>query len=540
MSTKRGSRSILPVVFLLAGMLSVGSAVTCDEYAAYRGTVFDGMQSQMLQSPHPYCNNQEVYQSYNFTDSSVTHLKIVFDEECKIEVFDSLDISYDYKNQTFTWLYPSAGFNNLIIPNHAFNLTFTSDSSYSYYGYSFEVTPMTGDFELNDCESFAGNPGETFNGIDPQVIESPHPYCDNMVVNQSYIFANSSITQIRMVFDTQTEIESYDSLTISYGHVVKTFGRYDIPDYIISGGEFNLTFRSDFSVSFWGYSINLVPIQQGHEVLTCETFQASEGTSFNDTSAHIIKTPHPYCNDMTVSQHYSFVNETVSEIKVEFSDLSSIAYDRLEVFFDAGDRHITYSFFEKDLSGFIIEGREFGLTFNSNYAVTDYGFDMTITPLLAQPHTPCDNYKVDPGAIFSGLDAQVIESPHPYCSDLNVSQHYSFTDSSVTQLTLSFDLESSIEVVFDMLTISHTKADGTEVGNRYSGDGDFSELVIDTDEFDLKFVTDSIYTMYGYRITVIPGTVTTVTTQSQCKQTMTQEDLDNEMLMLREYYYKLN
>jgi len=516
----------------------------CERFEQDHGATFDDMDTHTIQSAHPYCDNLEVHQRYNFTDSTITHLRIVFAEECNIERFDSLRISYENNNTAVTWIYPWVAFDDLVIPNRAFNLTFSSEFSDHYYGYSFDVTPLTGDFEPpNDCVTFAGNPGETFSGLDNHLIESSHPYCDNMLVNQSYVFTNSSINQIQMVFGSQTDIVGQDSLTISHGGIVKTFRGPDFSNFVIAGREFDLTFRSNYSNSVWGYSIYLIPVEKGSEIFDCDTWQAQDGANFNDTSSHVISSPHPYCNYMTISQHYSFSNETVTEIQIEF-DLFSVEnwYDSLEITYEVGNRHVTHSLTGSDFGGFIIEGREFDLVFNSDHSNTDYGFDMTVTPLFTgnEPDTRCDSYKANPGATFSGLNAQVIESPHPYCSELDVTQRYSFTDSSVTQLTLSFDSESSIEVGFDMLTISHTKADGTEVGNRYSGDGDFSELVIDTDEFDLKFVTDSIYTMYGYRITVIPGTVTTVTTQSQCKQTMTQEDIDNEMRVLRDYYNKLN
>mmetsp|Transcript_29590 Transcript_29590/g.33671 ORF Transcript_29590/g.33671 Transcript_29590/m.33671 type:complete len:306 (-) Transcript_29590:115-1032(-) len=255
-------------VCLLA--LTISTAVqeqyaSCTEWTADPGSTFAGTAAQTIQSAHNYCNNLEVYQHYSWTDSSVHALEIVFDSQTNVEQYSDMlflrwtDSTGTAQSSTIT----GQNIASIYIDAAEFDLQFESDSSSVYWGYSFTATPSD-----PPCQDFINSNGATYTitSLTAQTIQSPHDYCSNLNVSQTYTFTNPSATSILITFDDATSLQSYaDNLTFTYTSttthtpVTHTFsGRYFQP-FTIDADTFTINLTTDASNNQYGYKFTATP-----------------------------------------------------------------------------------------------------------------------------------------------------------------------------------------------------------------------------------------------------------------------------------------
>mmetsp|Transcript_56389 Transcript_56389/g.64379 ORF Transcript_56389/g.64379 Transcript_56389/m.64379 type:complete len:559 (+) Transcript_56389:44-1720(+) len=357
------------------------------------GSIYDDLAFHKYKS-RSYCKNMHVSQRFGYSNPLITHLQLQWETISFLNSGDRIDISYDTPSGTAGLVYASGyDFAHTTIPSNAFNLTFVSGSF--KHEYAFDLVPRRGSFQYFDCEHFASYPGATFDGLETRVIESAHPYCSDMSVKQSYSFTNTTIKQIQMVFDSLSKMGDlfdqnyYDTLSITSGDNTLTFNDYDGPQlahYTFDGRDFDITFESGQLNSWWGYLIYLIPIPEGTEVLTCAHWEGQEGATFNDTLPQVISSPHRYCDGMSVTQDYSFSDDKVTQIDVNFSEWTYTfdSDDYLKISYETSGRNVTSTFWGNYFSDFTIESRQFTLEFISDGVGPEYGFDMTVTPVITE------------------------------------------------------------------------------------------------------------------------------------------------------------
>mmetsp|Transcript_24453 Transcript_24453/g.27786 ORF Transcript_24453/g.27786 Transcript_24453/m.27786 type:complete len:450 (-) Transcript_24453:295-1644(-) len=299
----------------------------CTDWASSSGETFSGTSSRIIESVHDYCDNLNISQHYFFDYSAFSAIQLFFDDQTNMEdQKDILTISYvDGKGATQIKEFTGETADNLLIPSTSFDLSFETDSSHHSWGYKFTATPLV----YTSCSEFAADEGTTFDTLQPQIVESSHPYCDNMTVNQHYNFTAPQAGDFVLAFDTQSYLDIGDSsLEISYtnadGFSTQTFTG-DLPDTVeIASDWFDLTFSSLASGYLrWGYRFTVLPSQP----ITCSEFYDNHGTVFATLEPSIIQSAHPYCNNMNVTQHYDFTHPDVVGIILTAHSKNDFGHD---------------------------------------------------------------------------------------------------------------------------------------------------------------------------------------------------------------------
>eukprot|EP00357_Protocruzia_adherens_P034464 CAMPEP_0115039714 /NCGR_PEP_ID=MMETSP0216-20121206/44292_1 /TAXON_ID=223996 /ORGANISM="Protocruzia adherens, Strain Boccale" /LENGTH=330 /DNA_ID=CAMNT_0002420605 /DNA_START=486 /DNA_END=1478 /DNA_ORIENTATION=+ len=119
------------------------SNLTCTQFANRTGDVFTGLQSRIVESPHPYCWSLNVEHLYQFTSSEVKGFKVVFDPQSSLEAgYDYLIFSEAPNQQNVIKEFRNGTVENFDWPTNEFYLYFYSDAAYVDYGFKFEVIPL--------------------------------------------------------------------------------------------------------------------------------------------------------------------------------------------------------------------------------------------------------------------------------------------------------------------------------------------------------------------------------------------------------------
>mmetsp|Transcript_65458 Transcript_65458/g.75280 ORF Transcript_65458/g.75280 Transcript_65458/m.75280 type:complete len:291 (-) Transcript_65458:122-994(-) len=243
-------------------LITVTNGLTCDDWKSQGDQTTSDWGPLYIESPHPYCDNMDITQSYTWSEPMITVLRLRFDDSSEIEnAFDFLTIKYtdedgnEVENKMTGTVFP-----DLDIPGNSFVLNFKSDPWTIKHGFKISVYPKT------RCDDWSqGEWEQSFEGTAPQVIESPHPYCNNLSIPRTYSWTDSSITGLRLDFDTASEIEEhYDTLHLVYHDetgeeivielVSSGFPSVDIPDE-----TFYLEFNSDPWTIKYGFKLTVTP-----------------------------------------------------------------------------------------------------------------------------------------------------------------------------------------------------------------------------------------------------------------------------------------
>jgi len=476
---------------------------SCADFTSDTGATFSGTDSHTIESPHSYCDNGDVAQHYSWTDTSVYSIQITFDTLSELEANnDVLTITYtDFTGTVRVQQFTGTNFRDFVVDTTAFDLQFTSDTSVQDWGYRFTAAPYA-----PTCTDFSANTGATFSDAMPHTLESSHQYCDNMDVPQHYSWTDSSVYSLQITFDTLSETENGpDTLTFDYTDFTgvartKQFKGTEFTDFVLDATEFNLTFHTDGSVTYWGYRFSASPYVQ-----SCDDFTSDTGATFADTGVHTIESPHQYCENADVSQHYSWTDSTVYSIQITFDEESNLEVN--SDFLTISYTDFTGTARSKQFTGgswgeFVLDATEFDVQFTSNGSVEYWGYRFT-----AAPYAPsCTDFSSSTGSNFSDSDVRSIESSHPYCDSMDVTQHYSWVDAQVNSLQITFDSLSQTENGPDYLTFTYTDSTGTSQSQQFKGT-EFTDFTLDAPEFDLNYHTDGSVTYWGYRFLVTPHSV---------------------------------
>jgi len=355
----------------------------CTDWASSSGETFSGTSSRIIESVHDYCDNLNISQHYSFDYSAFSAIELFFDDQTSMEdQKDILTISYvDGNGVTQIKEFTGETTDNLLIPSTSFDLSFETDSSHHFWGYKFTATPLV----YASCSEFAAAEGATFDTFQPQVIESSHPYCDNMTVNQHYNFTAPQAGDFVLAFDTQSYLDIGDSsLEISYtnadGFSTQTFTG-DLPDTVeIASDWFDLTFSSLASGYLrWGYRFTVLPSQP----ITCSEFYDNHGTVFATLEPSIIQSAHPYCNNMDVTQNYDFTHPDVVGIILTAHSKNYFGGDSadhltLKGLTDRGSHH-TWEYNGSDSYSLVLSPGPLSLHFESNSTGQYWGYHFTVT-----------------------------------------------------------------------------------------------------------------------------------------------------------------
>mmetsp|Transcript_24450 Transcript_24450/g.27778 ORF Transcript_24450/g.27778 Transcript_24450/m.27778 type:complete len:448 (-) Transcript_24450:295-1638(-) len=368
---------------------------------------------------------------------------------------------------------------------------------------AFVVSQGAGNNVIN-CTDWQLSYGETFSGTSSRTIESTHDYCDNLNISQHYSFSNSAFSAIDITFDDRTNMEDQqDILTISYvdGNSmtqIKEFTGETADGLLIPSTSFELSFETDSSHHFWGYKLTATPLAYA----SCSEFAADEGATFDTLQPQVIESSHPYCNNMTVNQHYNFTAPHAGDFVLAFDTESylDVADGFLEISYMDGEDHRSPSF-TGDLPETVeIAGDSFDLSFSSRAnGYLRWGYRFTV--LSAQPIT-CSQFYDNHGTVFDTLEPQIIQSSHPYCNNMDVTQEYDFTHPDVVSIILTAHSKTDFGLDFgDSLSLSGLDEYGRNT-NWYGQGLFFNSIVLSPGPMTIHFRSDSSGQYWGYHFTV--------------------------------------
>lgn len=312
------------------------------------------------ESPHEYSNYANLTYSYRYPNAK--SLKVKFSDQCKTEVtYDTITVRDEQGNTIGTYSGTQLSGKTLDIPTGSFSIKLQSDRSKTFYGFSIDSIEAT--MASNPLYT-TGKYGEAYsNEITPRTA---HSYSNN--ANETYYYTDATATSIDLQFDKVCKTEkNWDFITIydkNGKRIAKLSGDQASNKFInIPGNSFSITFTSDRSKNFYGYSLYYVSPNYG---------KAHEG---NNVYAYP-ESGHNYDNYANQTYKYVCPLDHVQALDLTFSDkcMTEENYDIVSVY--DKNNNLIGSYSGKMLAGksLRVPGNEFTIKFKTDRSRAYYGF----------------------------------------------------------------------------------------------------------------------------------------------------------------------
>jgi len=454
----------------------------CDDFISQPTLfVFDTLDEQVFASPRNYCNNLNVTTQLNFTHPSVRTVFLHFSSDTGPG--DSIQIKYldeggDWENYSI----PSDT-HYFTVPSNEIEIILISDEQYTGYGYyaTFDPTPCA-EFKRASEEAFYSN-------YIVYYLESPHQYCNGLDVSRSYMFHDDHYG-LQLIFDENTSLEDgKDFVTITDNHEKEyKFTGSNLPSLLVSS-YFTITLTTDGSGIDYGYKVKIIATE-------CTNYLKDQGETYSDLSSQVIESDHDYCRYMNATKHYSWTDPAVTSVFLDFNHHSKIEDGSLLTitYTNTDGQTVSKSLTGSHFDSIVIEASEFDLDFTTGDDDPAYGYKISMYPGPAGfTQAPPQGLRVNRPSI--------VESSHPYASNLNYTANYSSDQQQTDFIRITFDTDgNSLEENEDFLIFSYTDTNDQTVEKRFTGSS-FEDFQIDSYEFDLSFTSNDSVNDHGYRFT---------------------------------------
>lgn len=312
------------------------------------------------ESKHNYADY--LTENYAYRYPNAKSLKVKFSDKCKTEHNIDYITIYDANgNKIGSYSGRQLAGKTLNIPTGAFRIQFTSDYSANYYGFSIDSIEAT--MASNPIYT-TGRYSEAYsNEITPRTAHSYSNYA-----NETYYYTDATATSIDLQFDQVCKTEkNWDFITIRNKNgkqIAKLSGDQASNKFInIPGNSFSITFTSDRSKTFYGYSLYYVSPNYG---------KAHEG---NNVYAYP-ESGHNYDNYANQTYKYVCPLDHVQALDLTFSDkcMTEENYDIVSVY--DKNNNLIGSYSGKMLAGksLRVPGNEFTIKFKTDRSRAYYGF----------------------------------------------------------------------------------------------------------------------------------------------------------------------
>lgn len=312
------------------------------------------------ESKHNYADY--LTENYAYRYPNAKSLKVKFSDKCKTEHNVDYITIYDANgNKIGSYSGRQLAGKTLNIPTGAFRIQFTSDYSANYYGFSIDSIEAT--MASNPIYT-TGRYSEAYsNEITPRTAHSYGNYA-----NETYYYTDATATSIDLQFDKVCKTEkNWDFITIydkNGKRIAKLSGDQASNKFInIPGNSFSITFTSDRSKTFYGYSLYYVSPNYG---------KAHEG---NNVYAYP-ESGHNYDNYANQTYKYVCPLDHVQALDLTFSDMCMTEenYDIVSVY--DKNNNLIGSYSGKMLAGksLRVPGNEFTIKFKTDRSRAYYGF----------------------------------------------------------------------------------------------------------------------------------------------------------------------
>lgn len=373
------------------------------------------------ESKHNYADY--LTENYAYRYPNAKSLKVKFSDKCKTEHNIDYITIYDANgNKIGSYSGRQLAGKTLNIPTGAFRIQFTSDYSANYYGFSIDSIEAT--MASNPLYT-TGKYNEAYsNEITPRTAHSYANYA-----NETYYYTDATATSIDLQFDKVCKTEkNWDFITIydkNGKRIAKLSGDQASNKFInIPGNSFSITFTSDRSKTFYGYSLYYVSPNYG---------KAHEG---NNVYAYP-ESGHNYDNYANQTYKYVCPLDHVQALDLTFSDkcMTEENYDIVSVY--DKNNNLIGSYSGKILAGksLRVPGNEFTIKFKTDRSRAYYGFSFD-----------------DISAVFDCDYMKVNELKHDYVLTQTINSNG--TTEKVYACKNCQDIKKNVNLNFERLTFN--------------------------------------------------------------------------------------
>ena len=458
---------------------SIDTIVVNEENASYV------MPNILWETEHTYRNN--LNQTYNVYVPGANEVNIEFSRIDFEKGYDGLAIydgngklirEYSDRNITGSQL-------KLHIPSDRFSMVLYSDRSNTQNYYGFKIKSVTG----TRTNASTVNPTDDYELLLPSADypQTKHNYANYSNFNYGYKYPNAKSLKVKFSDKCLTE-EKYDVITI-YDENGTKIGSYsgnqlagktiDIPT-----GAFNISFTSDRSKTYYGFSIDSI-------VATMSSNPETVGSKYSrayDTPI-IPHTSHNYANN--ANETYYYTDATASSLDLQFyaNCLTEANYDFITIYDKNGKQLARYSGKQAANKFLHINGNSFSIKFTSDRSKTYYGYSLFyVSPNYNSAHEGSNVYAYP-------------ETSHKYENYAKQTYKYVSPYKDAKALDLRFSAKTLTESNYDFITLYD--GNGKLVG-KYSGSQLAGKTIrVDGNNFKIDFTTDRSASYYGFSFDAI-------------------------------------
>lgn len=313
--------------------------------------------------------------------------------------------------------------------------------------------------------------------------ESSHNYANYAMEN--YSFAYPDAVKLRITFSSYTKTEQdYDFIYISdmNNRLVGQYSGTELAGKTIEldGSAFRLRLTTDRSKTFYGYSIDKI-----EATVKLNSYQYNDSREDVSYSPIMPDTVHNYNN--YADETYTYTDADASSLKVYFSGYTKTEqdYDFITIYDYEGTIVGRYSGTELAGKTVQIEGPSVSIRLTSDHSKTFYGYSINnITAVRKDCVQDVRDYP---------------SSPHPYAESSNDTVSYSYPESGINALKVTFSTKCMTEQDYDIITLRDVN---DYVVGRYSGNELAGKTVlVNGNSFSVNLSSDRSKQFYGYAVT---------------------------------------
>ena len=440
------------------------------------------------ETSHSYSNNAN--EKYAYSCPNVDSLQVAFSNKTYTEPnYDFITVSYSGKVIGKYSGSQLAG-KTLTIPSNSFEISFTSDGSKTFYGFSIDTITATKDDFSYILSSIANK-------------ESPHNYANDKVYTYNYSCPGANACFVTFDNNTYTESKA-DYITITDGKNA-TVGRYSGSQLQgktikIPTSDFTITLSTDQSKVYYGFKITkLTAITSS---ITRYVENPVEGYDYVTPKVDYPESPHNYANNAVYNYTYSY--PYAKALTITFSDkcYSEANYDVISIYSEQGTLITQLSGSNIANAVVTVPSGAFRIKFTTDRSKNFYGF--SIDSIVATL-TPNNKVGLKNDSLTKG-NAVLPVSDHNY-KDNQKNNFFTYTDPLATSIDILFNPACQTEKNYDFIIVRD--ANGRQIA-KYSGTEAASKSVhIDTNSFTIELNTDTSKNYYGYSLYYISPNYTT-------------------------------
>lgn len=439
----------------------------------------------LWETEHTYQNN--LNQTYNVYVPGANEVNIEFSKIDFEKGYDGLAVydangklikEYSNRNITGSQL-------KLHIPSDRFSMVLYSDRSNTQNYYGFKIKSVTG----TRTNASTVNPTGDYELLLPSADypQTRHNYVANSNLNYGYKYPNAKSLKVKFSDKCKTE-EKYDVITIydENGNKLGTYSGTQLAGKTIDipTGAFNISFTSDHSKNYYGFSIDSI-------VATMSSNPETVGSKYSrayDTPI-IPHTSHNYANN--ADETYYYTDATASSLDLQFYTkcLTEANYDFITVYDKNGKQLARYSGKQAANKFLHINGNSFSIKFTSDGSKTYYGYSLFyVSPNYYSAHEGSNVYAYP-------------ETSHKYENYAKQTYKYVSPYADAKALDLRFSSQTLTESNYDFITLYD--GNGKLVG-KYSGSQLAGKTIrVDGNNFKIDFTTDRSASYYGFSFDAI-------------------------------------